>query len=176
MAETGHTYDSSVFPSLPYFVARAGAIVTYAAQGQRSQSLVGNWRQFKGPRQPYQPSRTNVFSSRGQPLGLWEYPMAVATPLGLPMIGTFVPMYPKLVRRALAFLGTKLAPSFNLELHAIDFSDVEDGFSSLLMEAQPGLSQPLGERVEALSELISTMQRRMDVKPLRDWSTRIARA
>jgi hypothetical protein len=173
VAETGHTYDSSVFPSLPYFAARAGAILTYAAQGSRSQSLLGDWRQFAGPRKPYRPDATVVFKpvkpgARGLPL--WQYPMAVATPVGLPMIGTFVPLYPAALRKALGFLSTRMGGTFNLELHAIDFSDPSDGFHPLLKEAQPGLTQPLQERTAALTDLMRAMVDRLDVCRLKDWA------
>lgn len=169
VVETGHQYDSSIFPSLAYYGARAGAVATYAVQGQPSASLPGDWRQFAGPRRPYRPSQKHPHKPGKPALPLWELPMGVALPMGLPLIGTFVPLYPPGVRKALGWLRTVGGGPFNVELHAIDFSDPNDGFHPYLLDRQPGLTQPLAERITALTDLARQMKKRLNVCPLREW-------
>lgn len=169
VAETGHAYDSSVFPSPPYFVARAAAIASYALQGRPSRSLRGDFRQFNGPRRPYRPSLADPFRAGVPEVGLWELPLAVATPAGLPMIGTFVNVYPSAVRHALTWLRTRTGGPFNLELHAMDLAGPDDSLHPDLLLVQPDLQLPLAQRERALGELLGAMQRRLDLRPLGEW-------
>ncbi|MBI5495013.1 MAG: polysaccharide deacetylase family protein [Deltaproteobacteria bacterium] len=174
VVEAGHRYDSSVFPSPPYYVARSVAITGYALQGRPSRSLRGDPRQFTAPRRPYRPRKGDIFRRGGTPLPIWELPMAVALPLGLPMIGTFLGgVYPPHVRRGLTWLRTHTGGPFNLELHAMDLAGDEDGLSPRLPQFQPDLQVPLAERLEALRDVVHGMRGRLEVLPLRDWLPRL---
>jgi hypothetical protein len=170
--ETGHAYDSSMFPSWPYFLARAATIFTYAVGGTPSRSLVGHLGEFRARRTPFRPSavdHTRPARRREPALGLWEFPIGVATPLALPMVGTFLPLYPSWARRALAELRSRAGGPLNLELHALDFAERADGLDPFVVARQPGMDLPLGQRVAAIRDVMATMRRRQDVRPLRDW-------
>ncbi|MEW5854280.1 MAG: polysaccharide deacetylase family protein [Myxococcota bacterium] len=172
VASTGHRYDSSIFPSWPYFLARAAAIVAYGVRGSPSRSLVGDPRQFTGPRRPYVPAAQELArpARPGESArGLWELPIAVSGPLGLPLIGTFIPMYPALIRRVLTSWRTRVGGPFNLELHALDFAEASDGLAPELVSRQRDLATPLSTRISAIRSVMGALADQMEVLPLRAW-------
>lgn len=174
VAASGHLYDSSIFPSWPYFLARGVALASYAASGTPSRSLLGDAREFTAPRRPYRPARQAPFrpAAAGEAeAGVWELPIAVALPMALPMIGTFLPMYPRLVRKLLSAWRVRAGGPFNLELHAMDFADGADGLHPALVERQVDLKLPLKQRMETLRGVITSMSHHLDLRPLRQWLT-----
>jgi hypothetical protein len=172
VVDTGHTYDSSIFPCWPYFLARAVAIARYAEEGTASRSLIGNPREFSGPRTPYRPCATAHHRHAGpleKAFPLWEFPIAVAGPLALPLVGTFLSVYPRWLGAGLGAWRTRLGGPLNLEMHALDFAEPADGIRPDLVDRQFDLGVPLSARVGVFAGLVGRMKRRMDVRPLKEW-------
>src|SRR5205814_4038259 len=60
----GYRYDSSVFPSWPYYLAKAGVMGVMSLVGRRSRSVLGDPRALFAPPMPYRPGRSPF--TRGQ--------------------------------------------------------------------------------------------------------------
>jgi hypothetical protein len=71
---TGHTYDSSVFPCVPYYGAKAAVLGLMAARGRPSQSVLGSARVLFAPRTPYRMDPEEPHT-RGD--GLPQFPVTV---------------------------------------------------------------------------------------------------
>jgi peptidoglycan/xylan/chitin deacetylase (PgdA/CDA1 family) len=144
----GYLYDSSAFPSVPYYLAKAAVMGVQRLRGRASGSILGRPTVLRAPRAPYHPSAGDPYRSGGQPIV--ELPMAVTPWLRLPVIGTSIVLAPDWLRRRLtaAALGT---PFFNFELHGIDLADaVEDAIPEAVVAKQPDLRVPLGRKRVAL--------------------------
>ncbi len=128
LAEQGYRYDSSAFPTLPYYVGKAGVMAALAMLGRPSHAVLDRPRVLTAPRAPYRP-RIDEPYARGS-VALLELPVTTGL-AGFPLIGTFVAILPAWALRILR-LGTGRLPLFNLELHGVDLLDESD--------APPGLA------------------------------------
>ena len=150
----GYRYDSSAFPSVPYYGAKAAVMGAMRVLGRRSGSYLGSPRVVTAPRVPYRPAAGLPY--RRGALPIVELPMAVTPLLRLPVIGTSLVTAPEWLRRRLvgAALGARAAGGgrfFNLELHGIDLADArEDGVPAALVARQPDLRRPLRGKLDAL--------------------------
>jgi len=148
LCQRGYRYDSSTFPAVPYYLAKAAVMGLIRLTGRRSGSILGSPAVLRAPREPYWPAKGAPYRRGDQPI--LELPIAVTPRLRLPVIGTTLVMAPewlreKLVARALA------GRFFNLELHGIDLADGEaDGFPEALVAKQPDLRIPLSRKLVAL--------------------------
>src|SRR5262249_36940697 len=132
----GYRYDSSVFPSWPYYTAKAGVMALMSLVGRRSQSVLGDPRALLAPTVPYRPGRSPF--SRGQST-LVELPVWTPPRLRVPAIGTWLVASPTPVRVRIleAMRGRSF---FNLEMHGIDLIGAEeDGIPAELVAKQPDL-------------------------------------
>src|SRR5258708_21065626 len=77
----GYRYDSSVFPSWPYYLAKAGVLGAMALLGRRSRSVMVDPRMLLAPPTPYRPGRSPFF--RGQST-LVELPISTTPGLRVP--------------------------------------------------------------------------------------------
>jgi hypothetical protein len=148
LCQRGYRYDSSTFPAVPYYLAKAAVMGGMRLLGRRSGSILGSPAVLGAPRDPYHPSAKAVYR-RGEHTIL-ELPVSVTRGLRLPVIGTSIIMAPEWLRRSM--VGSVLAGGFfNLELHGIDLADAEaDGFPAALVAKQPDLRVPLAKKLEAL--------------------------
>src|SRR5262249_31145865 len=96
LAEIGYRYDSSVFPSPPYFAAKALVMAAMALRGQPSGSVLADPRGLLAPSQPYRPDLARPWR-RGQ-APLVELPVAVDPWLRVPLIGTSIILLPEGLR------------------------------------------------------------------------------
>lgn len=141
----GYRYDSSALPSPSYYALKLAAIGMTRLTGRRSQSLLTGASSFFGPREPY----------RRRDADLWEFPMSVAGPLGLPLIGTTLLSAPEPVGAMLRRWARRL-DYFHLELHGIDLADPDaDEFAPALLRRQPELRVALVTKLERLRRLLS---------------------
>lgn len=148
LCERAYRYDSSAFPSVPYYAAKALVMASMRVTGRRSGSILGSPRVLRAPRAAYRPALADAYRSGDQPI--IELPMAVTPGLRLPVIGTTLISAPEAVRRWLVRAALRTA-HFNLELHGIDLCDAEaDGVPSALMAKQPDLRLPLSRKRQAL--------------------------
>lgn len=150
----GYRYDSSAFPSVPYYGAKAAIMGAMRVVGRKSGSYLGSPAIVTAPLAPYRPAKGAPYR-RGN-LDIVELPMAVTPFLRLPVIGTSLITAPEWLRRRLVAAALRRraggAPTFfNLELHGIDLADAEgDAIPAALVARQPDLRRPLRAKLEAL--------------------------
>ena len=144
----GYAYDSSTFPSVPYYRAKAAVMGSLRLRGRKSGSILARPSVLTAPRTPYRPAAGHAYRAGDRPI--LELPMTVSPRLRLPVIGTWLVAGPEWLRRHL--VASALAgPFFNLELHGIDLSDAEnDGIPPALVARQPDLRVPLARKLAAL--------------------------
>jgi hypothetical protein len=148
LCERGYRYDSSAFPSVPYYTLKAAAMASLRVRGLRSGSIMLSPRVLTAPRGPYRPGTGSPYRPGSRPL--IELPMAVTPWLRLPVIGTSLVLAPPWLRHRLV-KGALRAPFFNLELHGIDLADADaDGIPAALVARQPDLRRPLALKTAAL--------------------------
>jgi peptidoglycan/xylan/chitin deacetylase (PgdA/CDA1 family) len=148
LCQRGYRYDSSAFPSVPYYAAKAAVMGAMRLLGRRSGSYLGSPRILTAPREPYRPAPGRPYERGALPIV--ELPMAVTPTVRWPVIGTSIIMAPGWMRRRMvaAALGQ---PFFNLELHGIDLADAAaDGIPAELVVRQPDLRRSLAQKEAAL--------------------------
>jgi len=153
LREAGYSYDSSIFPSPPYYLAKLAVLASMAVRGKKSHSIVGP------PSVMWQDRLPSVRD------GMIELPVTVLPIVRAPFIGTTVLMMKQrgyaLVRRVLGAV-----PFVNLELHGIDLCDLaEDGMDPVLLK-QPDLRVPLAEKLAIFREVFSDLRDRWGVDTL----------
>ena len=151
----GYRYDSSMFPSPPYYLAKLAVMGLMALRGRRSGAVVSDPRGLTAPPDPYRPHPARPWARGSAPLV--ELPVAVLPGTRVPAIGTLVAAGPPWLRR-LALDGIRRRPLFNLELHGIDLADaVADRIPTELAGRQPDLRIPFCEKrrvfLDTLTEL-----------------------
>lgn len=153
LCERGYAYDSSTFPSTPYYLAKAAVMGAIRLSGRQSGSILGTPAVLRAPRVPYRPARGDAYRRGDRPI--LELPMAVTPWLRLPVYGTSLVTAPAWLRRRL--VGWALGqPIFNLELHGIDLADAEtDGLPPALIARQPDLRLPLARKLAALDDTLT---------------------
>jgi peptidoglycan-N-acetylglucosamine deacetylase len=151
LCEQGYRYDSSVFPALPYYGAKALAMAAMTIAGRRTRAVLDRPRVLLAPREPYRPSRSEPYA-RGD-LPVVELPLTTGL-LGFPLIGTSVASLPRLARLALA--GTGRLPLFNLELHGVDLLDASDA-SAALAARQRDLLIPAGVKLRRIAAFVRAL-------------------
>jgi peptidoglycan-N-acetylglucosamine deacetylase len=168
----GYRYDSSVFPSWPYYLAKAGVMAAMALVGRRSRSVMGNPRQLFAPAEPYRPGASPF--SRGQST-LVELPISVSPGLRLPAIGTSLLLAPTAVRARL-LESMRARAFFNLELHGIDLVGAdEDGVPAALVARQPDLRVSLVHKQRALEATLDRLASEYRFAPLREVAAEVQR-
>lgn len=153
LCERGYRYDSSAFPAIPYYLAKAAVMAAIRVTGGQSGSILGSAKVLGAPCTPYRPAAGAPYR-RGD-LPIMELPVTVTPLLRLHVIGTTLVIAPEWLRRWLvaSALGTV---HFNLELHGIDLADaVSDGISPALTRRQPDLRVSLDRKLMALDRTLS---------------------
>lgn len=147
-----YRYDSSAFPSLPYYAAKAAVMVAMRLARRPSGSYLGSASVVTAPVEPYRPAAGAPYR-RGD-LPIVEIPMAVTPVLRLHVIGTSVVTFPEWLRRRMVAAALR-RPFFNLELHGIDLADAAaDGVPPALVARQPDLRRPLAAKWGALERTL----------------------
>jgi Predicted xylanase/chitin deacetylase len=149
----GYRYDSSAFPAIPYYLAKAAVMAALRVAGRKSGSILGSPQVLAAPCVPYRPAAFSPYR-RGN-LPIVELPVTVTPLLRLHVIGTTLVIAPEWLRRRLvdSALTTK---HFNLELHGIDLADAAaDGLSPVLVARQPDLRVPFVRKLAALDATLT---------------------
>jgi peptidoglycan/xylan/chitin deacetylase (PgdA/CDA1 family) len=147
-----YRYDSSAFPSLPYYGAKAAVMGALRLVGRKSASVLDTPAVLAAPRGPYRPAAGHPYR-RGD-LDLVELPMTVTPLARLPVFGTSLVTAPGWLRRHLIAIALR-GPFFNLELHGIDLADAAaDEIPPALVARQPDLRRPLAHKLAALEETL----------------------
>jgi peptidoglycan/xylan/chitin deacetylase (PgdA/CDA1 family) len=148
LCERGYTYDSSTFPAVPYYLAKAAVMGALRLRGQPSASVLDTPAVLLAPRAPYHP-RSGAAYRRGQ-MPILELPMAVTPGLRVPVYGSLLVSSPEWLRQRLVASALR-ASFFNLELHGIDLCDADrDGIPAALVARQPDLRVSLARKLGAL--------------------------
>ncbi len=169
----GYRYDSSVFPSGPYYAAKLAVMSARAFAGEPSGAFLGDPRGLFAPADPYRP-RSGAPWRRGQS-SVVELPVAVTPGLRLPAIGTLLVTAPPAVR-ARVLESMRSRAFFNLELHGIDLCDAEaDGLPTDLVARQPDLRRPLRDKARALAATLERLAAEYDFVPLAEVALRVQR-
>ena len=145
LVEQGYRYDSSTFPTLPYWLGKAGVMGALALGGRPSQAILDRPRVLLAPRRPYHPHPDEPYAHG--PMPLLELPVATGL-LGFPLTGTFVATFPAW-SLGLLRAGTGARPLFALELHGLDLLDASDA-SPALAARQRDLRIPASAKIERL--------------------------
>jgi hypothetical protein len=132
VAATGHTYDSSVFPCVPYYSAKALVMGLLALRGRPSKSILGPPSALLAPRGPHRVG------------GLQEYPISVAA--GLPMLGTAFTALGETGSLAAVALAWRLLPHVTVEFHAVDLLALADDGLDPRLVAQPDLRTSVAKK------------------------------
>ncbi len=154
LEEQGFAYDSSVFPSPPYWLAKALVVGAYRLLGRPTQAHLGSPRLAIAPRRPYRPGPLPYTPG---PRAIWELPIAVATAAGLPVTGATLELAPAPLRGLLA-ASQSASPVVVVGLHAMDF--VERGADPLpdaIVARQPELRLAWPERRRRLLDALRAM-------------------
>ena len=155
LQQRGYRYDSSVFPSWPYYVAKAGVMAAMSLLGRRSGSVLGNPRALLAPVEPYRPGRSPFSRGAGT---LVELPISTTRGLRLPGIGTAILTAPTRLR-LLLLDQLRARTFFNFELHGLDLLDAEDdGVPAALVARQPDLRVPVADKLRALSATLDRLR------------------
>ncbi|HZO13049.1 MAG TPA: polysaccharide deacetylase family protein [Polyangiaceae bacterium] len=149
LEQQGLSFDSSVFPSPPYYLAKAAAL----AVKKQSVAVLDTPRVMTAPASPYRPARP--WYRRGG-TGLLELPIAVTPGLRLPFIGTALTLAGVRGARALARMCAR-ERFINLELHAIDFLDAGDGLDDL-GRVQPDVTIAAGKKQRAIGAALDVLR------------------
>jgi peptidoglycan/xylan/chitin deacetylase (PgdA/CDA1 family) len=156
-----YRYDSSAFPSLAYYGAKAAVLGAMRLVGRKSGSILDTPRVLAAPRAPYRPAPGAPYRAAAGKSGdagandLVELPMSVTPLARLPVFGTSLVTAPGWMRRHLIAVALR-APFFNLELHGIDLADADaDEIPPALVARQPDLRRPLAHKLAALDETLT---------------------
>jgi len=164
VSETGHRYDSSVFPCYPYYGAKAAVLAAMKMSGRSSNTVMGGPQVLAAPSQPYRIGKSYWRSGAGP---LWELPVSTSPALRLPFLGSFIllagekwfPWYYRMIKAA----GDVLV----LNLHGMDFIDgPADGLEPELM-TQPDMRIPWQKKREIFLRLFERLNKERKVMPLK---------
>jgi peptidoglycan-N-acetylglucosamine deacetylase len=150
----GYRYDSSAFPALPYYAAKAAVMAALAVARRPSAAVLDRPRALLAPRAPYRPREDEPYARGGA--ALVELPVTTGL-LGFPLIGTFVTTLPPWLLRA-ARAGAGRLPLFNLELHGIDLLDASDAAPELAAR-RPDLRVPAAAKLARIERFARELGR-----------------
>ncbi|MFH2006801.1 MAG: polysaccharide deacetylase family protein [bacterium] len=169
LAARGYRYDSSMFPSAPYYAAKAAVMTWMRLRGRRSRSRAHPPTALLAPGEPYHPNPNRPWLRGNSPV--LEIPAATRA-AGLPLVGTFLAGLPTSV---CSRLGRHLVhrPFVTIEFHAIDLLDRTDGGLDPLLSVQPAASTPLSTRRAALDALLQPLCRAGQGMSLAEFSARV---
>jgi hypothetical protein len=169
LCSRGYRYDSSVFPAVPYYLAKAAVMGGLAVRGRASRAVLDTPMVLLAPRMPYFPDPMKPYR-RGQGAVL-ELPISTQPFSRIPFIGTFATTLPRAVVRGI-YKSMRRSTFLNFELHAIDLLDASDGIPSELVRQQRDLSVPRQEKWSRLKEIFQWMKADYQTITLAEAATR----
>jgi peptidoglycan-N-acetylglucosamine deacetylase len=169
----GYRYDSSVFPALPYYAAKALVMGALFLLRRPSAAHLDTPRVVLAPPQPYWPDPTDPYRrGSGQVL---ELPISTAPWTRIPFIGTFALVFPPLVVQA-AYRSMRQTKLFNFELHALDLLDQEDGIPAELAKRQRDLRVSWFTKRARLENMLKQLQEDRELVTLAEAAARLTTA
>jgi peptidoglycan/xylan/chitin deacetylase (PgdA/CDA1 family) len=170
--EAGHTYDSSTYPAIPYYLAKASVMGWQRLRGRSSRAILDRPRVLAAPPLPYRPARDEPYAAGDLPL--WELPVTTEPWTRLPLIGPTVTTLPELAFDLL-YRSFRQRPFLNLELHGIDLMDASDGAGEVLPRYQPDLRIPAALKLARLRRLFARVAADYEIVTLAKVAERLDR-
>lgn len=134
---SGHLYDSSVFPCVPYYVAKAGVMGLMKLRGRASKSILGTPKCLTAPRAPYLANEQDPYR-RASTTGLQEFPISVMA--GVPLIGTAFTALGGHLSAAVTKSALMVNQHITLEFHAADLLSIDEDNLDAGLSVQPDLN------------------------------------
>ncbi len=156
LVRRGYRYDASVFPAVPYYLAKAAVLFAMRLAGRASASSLDSPAVLWAPRQPYAPDVDRPYRRGTAPL--LELPMAVTPVLRVPFFGTLLTSLPGWAVRA-AYRAVARDDFLSLELHAVDVLDGADGIPGALLSVQRDVARPRVEKERRLAQVLGWLAR-----------------
>ncbi len=156
LVRRGYRYDASVFPAVPYYLAKAAVLLGMRLRGRPSASSLDSPSVLWAPRQPYRPDVDRPYRRGAAPL--LELPMAVTPVLRVPFFGTLVTSLPTWAVRA-AYRAVARDDFLSLELHAVDVLDGADGIPGALLRVQRDVARPRAAKETRLAGVLGWLAR-----------------
>lgn len=167
-----YRYDSSMFPSPPYYMAKAAVMGGMLMRGRRSGAVLADPRGLSAPIDPYRPDVDTPWNKGSS--ALIELPVAVMAGSRLPAIGTLLAIAPEWLRKKI-ILSMAKRPFFNLELHGIDLSDaVADRVPTELAGRQPDLRVPYEEKRKRFTRCMNDLKEHFEFVTMKEAAERLA--
>ncbi|MBO4699248.1 polysaccharide deacetylase family protein [bacterium] len=153
LKSVGYIYDSSLFPSFSYYVAKWILINLKKLSGHNSKSIISSFADAFGR---YTPEFIDKTVRDTQKSGTFaELPMTTLIPLaGIPLIGTSIITFPAFLIDFMLKIS-KTRSFINIEAHGIDMCDADESqYFSALKGKQPDLAFSLDRKIEKFSRVI----------------------
>ncbi len=160
--QTGHLYDTSVFPCAPYYLAKAGVLGWMRLRGRESRSILGSPRVLVAPSDPYEMSSSNPHR-RGLQGGI-QYPVSVAA--GVPLIGTAFTALGRGPSLAATQVGLRLRNHLTIEFHAVDLLGLDDDSLDPALGMQPDLKVSVEKKYVIFKAVLDMVARHARVERL----------
>ncbi len=159
--DSGHLYDSSVFPCAPYYLAKAAVMGAMRLRGRESRSVLGNARVLLAPSQPYE---ADAAEPHRRGLGLQQFPISVSA--GVPLIGTAFTALGRLASVSVTRAALATQGHLTLEFHAVDLLGLYDDGLDPALGVQPDLKVPVGRKRRVFRAVLEAVARRAQVERL----------
>lgn len=166
-----YRYDASVFPALPYYVAKALVMGAGQLVGRPSGARLDSPGVLLAPRHPYRPDAQRPYRRGGG--SVLELPMAIEAFTRIPFIGTFITWAPQALVRA-AYASLRREAFVSLELHALDVLDLDDGIAPVLGRHQPDVGIAHTHKLERLARVLQWMAKDFEPVTLEQAAQRLA--
>ncbi|MEE2645405.1 MAG: polysaccharide deacetylase family protein, partial [Myxococcota bacterium] len=153
LRESGHRYESSAFPCVPYYLAKASVMGWLRLRGRASGSLLGSPKILLAPRAPYRAAVDDPYR-RGE--GLPHYPVSVCC--GVPLIGTTFTALGTRLSRQLAKLSAQFNNHLTVEFHAADLLSIEDDQLDPALSKQPDLRVSVTKKEARFTALLTKLK------------------
>lgn len=164
VADSGHRYDSSAFPCLPYYATKAAVLGQMALRGKESHSILGDPRVMLSPLDPYRIQSTSPWRRGEGPL--WEIPISTSPFFRFPFLGSFLIMAGKRWFPILFRMLKAASDCLVLEFHGMDFIDGRaDGLDPALLK-QPDIAVPWEIKEQLFREVFTAIAQSCEVMPI----------
>ena len=154
LKSAGYIYDSSLFPSISYYLAKWLLINLKKLSGHNSKSIISSFADAFGRYTPEFIDKT-VRDVKGEG-SFAELPMTTLFPfVGIPLIGTSIITFPDFLLNMMLKVS-KMRSFINIEAHGIDLCDAEESaLFAPLKGKQPDLAFLLERKIERFQRVIS---------------------
>ena len=160
LKESGHRYESSAFPCVPYYLAKASILGLMKLRGKSSQSILGHPSILFAPRKPYLAHMDHPYQRAS--LSAQSFPhFPISTWWGFPLIGTAftalgrwsVPLCNRIAN------GLKSGQHLTLEFHAADLLSLADDQLDSILESQFDLKVSVQEKFDLFKEILTIFKK-----------------